>query len=129
MTRARLTDFKQPDCTCIERTVSWTGRYMGFYGHHYHEGNSCFVVGVSDQALETLTERHYNDKTCVNIEAAKYASNKYWEELSHGLKKGPSAEQEDKTAATSALQHWFERYDEQVDRKQKRDKRHNQRPN
>src|SRR5271168_4283910 len=88
----KFTDFKQPAITCLERVVSHTGRYMGFYGTHYHDAKLCYVVGVSDQALETITERHYNEKDCVNIQAAKYAASKYWEsELKPGLLKGPTA--------------------------------------
>jgi hypothetical protein len=106
-----MPDFKQPQITILQKVISYTGRYMGFYGLHYHEGNTCYVVGVSDQALETLTERHYNQHTCVNFEAAKWAASNYWETtLKPGLEKPP-----DKSAEpdTTELQSWFERYDGQ----------------
>lgn len=109
---ATFTDFKQPPIACLERVVSHTGRYMGFYGNHYHEGRSCYVVGISDLALETITMRHYNETTCVNFEAAKWAASKYWEEtLKPGLVKGPDQTADSDT--TSELESWFERYDGQ----------------
>ena len=117
-----FTDFKQPSIPLFQRVVSHTGRYMGFYGMHYHEGKTCYVVGVSDQALETITERHYNEKTCVNFEAAKWAASKYWEEtLKPGLERAP--ERDADSDVTSELESWFERYDDELAKRKRKEVR------
>ncbi len=75
-----LLNFRQPNVHILEKVVSWTGKYMGFYGIHYERNKPCHVVGASNRETGEIVMRHYNDTTCINEEAAIYAARKYWEE-------------------------------------------------
>jgi hypothetical protein len=101
-------DFKRPNCIIEDECVSWSGKYKGFYGTHYHKGKPCHVVGAIQQG-GGIVARHYNDETCINEEAAKYAARKYWNEtIKPGLVKRPEAEESDERSLD--LNKWFDDY-------------------
>jgi hypothetical protein len=89
-----LLDFKNPPYNILERVVSYTGKYLGFYGTHYEKGILCYVVGAVNRQDGVITARHYNAKIegCINEEHAKAESRKEWNKLFFGLVRKPSDE-------------------------------------
>jgi hypothetical protein len=106
-----LLNFRKPECYVLEKCVSYSGKYMGFFGNHYHEGHLCYVVGASNKATGEILMRHYNETNNINEEAAKYAATKYWQTLQTGLKKAPVAEETDDF--TESVSRWIDEFERQ----------------
>lgn len=105
-----LLDFRKPSCIIEEKCVSATGKYMGFIGTHYHKNKPCWVVGVSNKTNGEIIMRHYNDETCVNDEAARFAAHNYWEAtFKPGLLK-PSEDSLEHEGERH-LERWLEEFD------------------
>lgn len=110
-----LLDFKTPPYQVLEKVVSYTGKYLGFYGTHYEKGILCFVVGAVNKQNGEITARHFNERVygCVNEAHAKAASQKAWQEFFAGLVRKPS--DEDLDADTSKqIEQWFETYERRL---------------
>lgn len=102
-----LLDFKKPPYIILESIVSYTGKYKGFLGSHYHAGVLCHVVGAVNKLDGSITVRHYNEKISphVNQEAAKHAATTYWKSFQAILVNKPQHPEEDEQ-----LKQWFDRY-------------------
>jgi hypothetical protein len=109
-----LIDFKRPPYTILERVVSYSGKYLGFFGSHYEKGSLCYVVGAVNRQDGEITARHYNEKTGnVNIEHAKAAAQKAWQEFFAGLVRKPS-DQDAEADASRQIEHWFDTYERRI---------------
>lgn len=109
-----LLDFRNPPYFIIDKVISFTGRYMGFYGTHYHAGHFCRVVGASDKTDGVVLARHYNTQISLNEELAKHAAEKLWEELKAGLIRPPAEGEDESSDASTQLSHLFDTYDTEV---------------
>jgi hypothetical protein len=108
-----LLDFKKPPYEILERCVSYTGKYMGFYGTHFHKGIICYVVGVVNKQDNTITARHYNENKSVNEAHAKAACIKAWQQFSAGLVRKPNDQDADADASRQVNQ-WFDVYEQRI---------------
>lgn len=103
-----LLDFRKPPYFMLDKTISYTGRFLGFYATHYHEGHFCHVVGAVDKHDGMVTARHYNTMISINEELAKHAATKCWEELKEGLGRKPA---EGSDTSDRQLEYLFDVYD------------------
>lgn len=110
-----LLDFKNPPYQILEKVVSYSGKYLGFFGTHYEKGIFCYVVGAVNKQNGQITARHYNEKVpgTVNQEHAKAGATKAWNEFFAGLVRKPSNEDMD-ADATKQVEQWFETYERRV---------------
>jgi hypothetical protein len=110
-----LLDFKNPPYNVLEKVVSYSGKYLGFYGTHYHKGIFCYVVGAINKLNGEITARHYNEKQdgCVNQEHAAAASQKAWNEFFAGLVRKPSDEDLE-ADASKQVEQWFDTYERRI---------------
>lgn len=110
-----LLDFKTPPYQLLEKVVSYSGKYLGFFGTHYEKGILCYVVGAVNKQNGMTTARHYNEKIegNVNAEHAKSQAQRAWQEFFAGLVRKPS--DEDLDADTSKqIEQWFETYERRL---------------
>jgi len=110
-----LLDFKSPPYNILEKVVSYSGKYLGFYGTHYHKGIMCYVVGAVDKQNGKITTRHYNEKIegNVNEEHAKASCLKAWQKFSAGLVRKPSDEDMEADASKQITQ-WFDTLEQRL---------------
>lgn len=94
MTRDLATGgWRKPPCVIEDFQLSYTGKYWGFLGTHFHEGRKCWQVGsVNTETGETIA-RHYNERNHANETLAKHEAQEYWEELKAGLARKPTEEE------------------------------------
>lgn len=85
--------WKKPPYIIEDHCLSYTAKYWGFYGTHFHESRKCFVVGSVCTEDGVTTSRHYNERNSVNELLAKTEAQKYWEELKAGLERRPTEEE------------------------------------
>lgn len=85
--------WKKPPCIIEDYALSFTGKYWGFLGSHFHAGIKCWQVGAVNTETGETTARHYNEKETVNETLAKHEAHKAWEELRAGLQRKPTAEE------------------------------------
>jgi len=83
----------KPPYIIEDHVLSYTAKYWGFFGSHYHEGRKCYVTGAVNTEDGVTTTRHYNERMCTNEQLAKYAATEAWEELKEGLSRKPSDEE------------------------------------
>jgi hypothetical protein len=102
-----LLDFRKPNCTILSSTVSYTGKYFGFLGIHYHAGATCYVVGASNKQSGEIVMRHYNHEKNINIEAAKFEAEQYWQTFKEELERKPESGED--AEQSSQLEEWFNR--------------------
>ena len=107
-----LLDFRKPSVVIQDKCVSWTGKYFAFLGTHFHAGKPCWVVGASNKSNGTITMRHYNEENNVNAEAAQFGAKEYWNKFSEGLKRAPTASEDEEF--TDELIRWFDEFDRQL---------------
>lgn len=113
-----LLDFRKPECSIVSKCVSWSGKYMGFYGFHYHKGKPCWVVGSSNKQNGEIVMRHYNADNNPDERIAKHEAEHYWQEFRAGLLKKPEYEETDEQH--EELMRWFDEAERQANRRKKR---------
>ena len=97
---------KRPPCIIEDHCLSYTAKYWGFLGTHYHEGIRCWMVGAVNTENGITTARHYNAKESVNETLAKHESHAAWEELKAGLTRKPT--EEERATDAALLDAWNE---------------------
>jgi hypothetical protein len=88
-----MSNWKKPPCIIEDHVLSYTAKYWGFLGTHFHEGRKCWLVGAVNTEDGTTTARHYNEKETVNETLAKHEAQEAWEELKAGLARRPTEEE------------------------------------
>jgi len=78
-----------------DHCLSYTAKYWGFYGTHWHSGVKCWLVGAVNTENGSTTIRHYNERVSVNEDAARSVSALEWETLKEGLTRPPTEEERD----------------------------------
>lgn len=106
-----LLDFKKPPYQILESVISYTGKYRGFLGTHYHSGVSCWVVGAINKTDGEITAAHYNEKQtgAINATHAKAEAQKRWANFSAVLLAKPQTDEADK-----ALEHWYDQFQQRM---------------
>lgn len=100
-----LLDFRKPSYVIQEEVLSWSGKYKGFYGHHYHQNVLCHVVGVIRMTDGQITARHYNEKQPKTFQP-KAEAIAYWNELREGLTRAPETEEQDDNQIPGMFERW-----------------------
>jgi hypothetical protein len=101
-----LLDFKKPNYIILEKVASYTGKYLGFLGTHYHKGILCFVVGSVNKLDGEVIARHFNAdiEPHVNENAAKAAAQRTWNIFRTALVAKPQSPENDEQLAQ-----WYDR--------------------
>lgn len=87
--------FKKPPYIIEDYVLSYTAKYWGFLGTHFHQGIKCWVVGAVNTETGTTTARHYNEKETVNDLLAKKTAQDYWEQVKATLTRKPTEEEQE----------------------------------
>lgn len=96
-----LLDFRKPNCVVLQSCISHSGKYKGFYGHHYRQGHLCYDVGAINRENGEITTRHYSTydfKLKQEYPAAKAEALDCWQVLRAGLERKPKNEEYDERA-------------------------------
>ena len=77
--------FRTPNVNILERTISVSGKYMIFFGTHFEQGITCWVVGSSNKETGEIIMRHYNEKIpgCI---APMAVAKTTWEDFRNAMK-------------------------------------------
>lgn len=86
-----LLDFRRPKCVVVKEVVSYTGKYILFYGHHYVQGHTCYDVGTINKHNGEILTRHYLDEGKGNPKAEAL---RVFHEMEKGLTRKPDYEEE-----------------------------------
>lgn len=96
--------WRKPPCVIEDHQLSYTGKYWGFFGTHFHQGIKCWQVGAVNTEDGVTTSRHYNERITVNEILAKKTAQKYWEEFKEILHHKPT--EEERATDQALLEAW-----------------------